>query len=150
MITLITHEVKYNRETNRIEEFKEFNNGKLVAFEIYYPNGNLKSKKDNYALTNYDENGNLHEPRIRYVDGKTFTKTLYVHGKRNGIYIKYCTRTQVLDMICEYKNDVKHGIERAYYGNRQLWYEKNFHEGEEQPKTTIYEPDGKIVFKYPK
>ena len=45
-------------------------------------------------------------------------------------------------MICEYKNDMQHGIERAFYGNGKVWYQKYYHEGKEQPEWEIYDSDG--------
>ena len=129
---MITHEVKYNLETNQIEEFKEFNNGKLVAWEVYHPNGQLKSIKNIKGLVNYNENGELHGPRIAYIENTIYTKTTYRNGKRNGVYIKYDIRNGGLDLICHFKNDKKDGLEKIYGVNGEIISQRFFINGVEE------------------
>jgi antitoxin component YwqK of YwqJK toxin-antitoxin module len=140
---MITQKIICNKQTGQIEEFKEFFDGKLVTIERYYPNGNLQQRKDYDGLFNYDGIGRLHGLIIICANDKVFSKSIYLYGQKNGIHIRYSILHGGLDLICEYKNGEKHGIEKAYHDNGKIWYINYFIDGVEQKDKEIYfKPDG--------
>jgi antitoxin component YwqK of YwqJK toxin-antitoxin module len=92
---------------DKIINKKKFKNNKLVEFIIYNDRESIIEK--------YYENGNLNE---KY----TFNKD----KKIDGVYIKYFSDNDKINIKCNYINGDKEGLYIEYYKNGDIKFETNY------------------------
>lgn len=103
-------------------------NGKMTGdYTETFANGNIKQKgkykdgKKDGVWETFKKNGSRSKPTEEYKDGDMIKKTSY-----------YTTGS--IEMIREYRNGRKHGIEKAYNLDGTLKFEKVYEDGEEIKK----------------
>ena len=146
---------KLERQTEYKLEPKLLDIDEILAQEIIYKKGNSNAR---FTRKYYDNGKTLREESDIDSDGNVLSKVSYdlngkiyekvVNGKKivlpiNGSIKTSNSRGEIRVMV--YKNGKKHGVERQYYTDGQLWVETTYNNGDKNGLNKRWYKNGELA-----
>jgi len=142
---------EYNYVNNRLSGvFKTYHDNGELSEIGYYKNNKLDGvyksfTGDGSLLNDYIYlKGKLHGICKTYFLGKIANKNTMYYGKKNGECVEYYPSSEQIRLICNFKNDKKHGKMEKFNKEGKLVFSSIYSE-DDLISTIEYDPIGNIV-----
>ena len=151
-------DVPFTGETSDGRQRGHFENGKIIRFDLYYKNGQLEERGDEYGngpwayffengqlrQKGYSKNGRKDGPVLSYSkNGQLLQKRKYKNGKAEGLMEVYHENGQ-LSYIMNFKNGRPDGLFESYYENGNVWQRRYYKNGSRKGPYSEYYENGKL------
>lgn len=122
----------------KVEEGEYKDNKKVGPWNMYWPNGNLKSE------VNYKMGKPEGMYKVYYRNGQVQEVGSWMNEMNIGTFKRYYESGKVQQEFEFKDNGLRNGVQKYYYPNGQLELEAQFANGEEEGTITVYNEDGSL------